>query len=140
MIEPSGRRSTSVSNDSGFPLSASAAMSLRFPLCNGLVLSHELLEKRRGLPVHRTEDALILQYAFQNLRQADGVCIEQGAAAEAREAITSVPHDVDVGRSHRDAFLQDANAFVDQRQRATFDDLFVRVLALFHTELGGTRA
>ena len=55
--------------------------------------------------------------------QSDLVGIEHGSAAEGRKSISIEVHDVDVGGSLRDAVLDDAGAFIDQRIDAALDDL-----------------
>src|SRR5438105_11619411 len=66
--------------------------------------------------------------------------MEHRPAAIAREAVTRGPDDVDVARSHGDAFLENAQAFVDERIQAALEDLLLAVPALRHVELARARA
>ena len=55
------------------------------------------------------------RHAVVDLLQADAVGVEHRAAAPGREAVAGQVDDVDVGGAQREALLEDARAFVDQR-------------------------
>src|SRR5690606_485239 len=103
-------------------------------------LRHQLLEQRRGLPVHRAEAVAVLADALEQRRQADRLRVEHRTAAIARKAVARRPDDVDVARPQRDAFAEDAEALVHQRIQAALEDLLVAVLVLGNAELLRARA
>src|SRR5690606_3047618 len=58
--------------------------------------------------------------------------MEHRAAAPRREAVAGEVDDVDVRRARRDAFVEDARAFVDERVDQALDDLLVADLPPRH--------
>src|SRR5512142_961335 len=68
-------------------------------------------------------------HAARDVVEAEHVGIEHGAAAMERKAVAREIDDVDVRCARRDALLQDARAFVHERQHAALDDLVVGELA-----------
>src|SRR5262245_41832366 len=95
-------------------------------------------QQRRRLPVHGAEHLPVLFHSGQQNRQADGVCVEHRTAAIAREAVAGAPDHVDVAGALCDAFLEDAQPLVQQREDAAFLDFLVGMQALLDAELGGT--
>src|ERR1019366_3631453 len=65
----------------------------------------------------------------QDVRQSDGVGVVKRAAPEIRKSIAREVHHVDVRGAQRDAFLQNARTFVDQRIQRPLDDFLVTDLA-----------
>src|ERR1041384_3720398 len=61
--------------------------------------------------------------------------MEHRAAAVARESVTRAPHHVDVAGPLRDAFIEDAQALVEQWIEAALEDLRVRMCAQHDAEL-----
>src|SRR5690606_13290866 len=116
-------------------LSSGSRAPLAIPFGERLTLLDEPHEQRRRLPMHRPEDVSVPAHPFEQLRKADRIGVEHRAAAIAREAVARRPHDVDVARAQRDAFLEDADAFVHQRIETALADLLVAVLALLDAEL-----
>src|ERR1700730_12029983 len=69
------------------------------------------------------------RHAAHDVVETQHVGVEHGPAAIQRKAITGQINDVDVGRALGDALLEDARAFVDQREDAALDDLDIGDLA-----------
>ena len=61
-----------------------------------------------------------------DLVEADRLRVEHRSALGRRETIAREVDDVDVARPQRDALLEDARAFVDQREDAALHDLVRR--------------
>ena len=77
-------------------------------------LVRQPLEQRRRRPAV-AELAMERRDAIENLRQTDAVRVEHRPAPKGRKAVAGQVDDVDVGGAQRNAFLEHARAFVDER-------------------------
>src|ERR1700676_1596282 len=121
------------------PWGSCASVPYLVPVRERTPLAHQAHEQWRRLPVHRPEQIPVLEDALEHCRKPDRVGVEQRAAAVARKAVAGGPHDVDVTGAQRDTLLQDANAFIDDRQQAALEDLGVAMRSLRDIEPRGGR-
>src|SRR5436190_2290188 len=103
-----------------------------------LAFGSELREQRRRLP----ELLVVVRIGGKALHRLDDVekallvGIVHRPAAEEREAVAGEVDHVDVARAHRDAFVDDLGALVDERVDQTLDDLLVADLPRRDAEPG----
>jgi hypothetical protein len=90
-----------------------------------LAVAGRARQQRRRLPDGSARVRPRSGAARAHVGQADGVGVEHRAAAVQREAV-AVEIDTSMSEARSgDAFLQDARAFVDQREDAALDDLLI---------------
>ena len=101
--------------------------SCRQPL-NVLPSAASLRQQRRRLPERRIGVRIgrETRHAAHDVVQTQHVGVEHRSAAMQRKAVAGQVDHVDIGRALRDAFVEDARAFVDQREDAALDDLVRR--------------
>src|SRR5260221_5365103 len=104
-----------------------------------LTFFRELFEQWRWLP---PVSVLLVKFAdtLVHFLEADGVRVPHWTAAVRRKAVTGEINDVDVHRSQRVTFFQNARAFVHQRVDTAIDDLFGGNLALLDAGFAGPLA
>src|SRR5262245_26467559 len=107
-------------------MTASVMSGLLVLRVEALAVLCEPCEQRRRLPLRALVALPELVDRIQHLVQPDLVGVEHRPAAVGREAVAGEVHHVDVGSAQRDAFLEDARAFVGKRVDAARDDLVVR--------------
>src|SRR6185503_21079835 len=80
-------------------------------------------KKRRGLERRIARTARVLGQSIANDAETDPIGVVHRAAAPRGPAVAVDPYDIDILGPDRDAFRENARAFVDQRIDHPLDDL-----------------
>src|SRR5258707_11527539 len=122
----------------GMTIGESGAASSRFRGLRhrrkGLAFGGETLEQRRRFQRGIVGLLGVIRQPVGDMLEANLVGIEHRAAAIDRPAIAIEPDHVDVARTRRDAFFEDARTLVDHRIHHVLEDLFVPDDALLAAE------
>src|ERR1700730_6262317 len=105
-------------------LSRNATRSWMSIIVEATALGHELLQKRRRLPVGPEAGAVFL-HARQDRGKSHGVGVEHRAAPMARKPEPVAVDDIDVARAQRKAFFEHTRPFVRQGGGDPRDDPLV---------------